>query len=313
MDTHITRKGFLSNPSDMELICNETYGNQNKYLESSKGFEKKINDILIEQRIIFPINTGNRICFNINSNSEENYKGVLDSFESMGEIFIENENDIQYIEIVIGGSSVDKINDCDIELLKLLRDIYCMEGIPFEILKKGVPFLNHNEIQILIEFKTKRDHSKIPLKVNIYNNEKNIGLACGEFYISALNYTGVEKIRNKENKIRLGLVLPSTKLLIKTEDNSTPTHLELHINKHHTWILHLDHFETKYNYGIYNFVNDIRSHNDCIKHNVNFSMVDNAKLVFNTNHNKTLVVKIYSIGLTSIRYVSGMCGLMHTK
>ena len=310
----IKTSGKISDPKYIESLTKLFTGMQNQNAEQNTAqLSNKLNKNFMGTHIVLPNTTNdkvNKAVYSINNN--------LAPKLSIGEIFIEDETNIKKISLEVGGSSFEKLDECNMNLFSVLKNLYNMKGIPFCILKKGIPNITYHEIRINIEFYNEVNLNDVPLTVELFSNKANIGnhnmAGGGDLNNSSFfsYYTGYCREINITDKMKLNFNHPTIALVVKTSDDSKPKYLMLN-----TFKIYLDKHMSKFGYNIYKFkphklapsFTSQSAIDKTLKSCINFSRVDNAVLHFPNNNPKT--VHIYQIYLNGQRFMAGMGGLMY--
>ena len=209
---------------------------------------------------------------------------------------VENEQNIELIELRIGGLPQNQIKNN--KLFNVLRYINDMQGIPFHVIKKGIPFLFFHHTEIYVKYIDADPTNKI--YYNVHLNKTNIpSTNLTDHVFFQYQY---ENVKLEHNSIRLEFNLPSHMFLIQSEPHVNATHLvldDLHI-------LNLYTHEKYDNWDIYKFHPLTPEHEDFHKYSINFSRIDDQKICFKESGKNN--VKILCINSNTLRTTSGLCG-----
>lgn len=322
--------GKISNTEDVEFISTLLNGSPNDFFkENPNCLSKKINKKLLREECVNSSNSrvnknnktpmGTKVSYTLS-----NY---FQQFESIGEIFIEDMENIKIISLEIGGSEVDRIPNCDVDILKALQGIYNIKGIPFSIFKKGIPYVRYHEIRVNVEFKDEVDLDRTHIFMKIYENKDDIG---NIHYADAVGYNprfvnyhvaGITD-SNVTNTMKLYFNHVTTALLIKTSDGSKPDFISFKSYVERTGFidnkLYLNKYSTKFGYDIYKFkphkiasaFTSQSSIDNTLKCGINMSRADDVQLHFPNNNLKT--VTIFQIYMNGTAFMSGMGGLLYS-
>jgi hypothetical protein len=242
-----------------------------KMLESDYDLDNNFKSEFIEQRKL------SRSITSIN----ENFKIKLNENEVLGNIYFNNEIDIQSINLYICGES--RYETLESDTFNALRKLYNMKGIPFHHLLIGVSGA-HQQITVSVKYK----------KTFITSNKDN-GL-----------YYDVYKSKNKDESIfhyqthsyeeygksnvKLDMSGRVHMILIKTEPRSKLTNLFFN-----GYNLDIDTSDSIGGYDVYNFSNSLTCIEEVKNKYLNFNTCENnLGLVFDNDTVKK--INICSIG-----------------
>ncbi len=224
------------------------------------------------------------------------------SKEIIGEIFIDNENMIEYVKLIVGGSVIDVIYA---NMFDVLRHGYNMKGVPFHLLKYGVPVLEYHDVDVLIKY------IGDPVMTNlVYNSHlpitENNGL-CHGFEIgceSPIYQTQhrVLHITKKDLKHEITIHSPCYFMMMKTGAVLLKSML-----LQHGHVIDLERYskanENVNGYTIYKFCNSVD-----IYAPTNIPL-DLYKAVLNFDCIEDVTLDVYFICFNVMRFMSGMGGL----
>ena len=311
----------ISKAKDVEKISALFKGAQNDFFgQNNNCMSQKMNKKLLRK---VPINFHNQ-----GNNNVTTIYYALSSFmnpcESLGEIFFEDETNIKTIGLSVGGTTLDKINDCDVNIFNALRNLFSMKGIPISILKKGIPHTEWHDIRVHVEFYNAIAPTAINASVQIYQNKNDtgniagmgMGAGAGADLSSFCSYHVAKQTDNGvSNRMRLNFNHVTTALMIKTNTGEKPTHISFNGGI----VLLLDRYVTKFGYDVYKFkpnklspaFTTQSSIDSTLKCSINLSRVDNCVVHFANNTPKT--VQICQIYLNCTRFMAGMGGSMYAN
>ena len=213
--------------------------------------------------------------------------------ETLGEIYFENnEHNIDTIQIEMGGQRMDVIYDN--EIFKVLRRCHDMEGIPFHMLKVGVPYLKYHRITICVEFNKLMDPK---LSYNVYENTE-----CGpDNLVFKTQGMGGEPI-DCVKYIPSVFSLPVYALIVKSDPYDEIDYVKFDGDIK----LKLERREEINGYTIYRLCPSIDFYNNK-SFPINFSRADEVSIHFKGDFDKTVI--LYSISGTILRVGAGMAGI----
>lgn len=203
-----------------------------------------------------------------------------------------NIENINYVEIEIGGMRMDKVYK---NVIPTLQKIYNMEDdeIPFYLSKSGINSLDYHEIKINVEYSKICDNDILEFDIYKWKNVHQINNV-----IYQLQFTGKETLLLGDvlKKVNLDFNHPLLYLL----SNYNVDMMELDLDGD---IFKIPRLKTINNIGIY----AIADYLDDFTNTINFSRIDEVSL--NIYDSDLREVYVYGINTQVIRCMSGLAGL----
>jgi hypothetical protein len=225
----------------------------------------------------------------IHKHYNENIVNIsVKSDEILGEITLSNYDNINNIELEIGGLQIDKIYIED-ESYKVYQHLYKMNGLPFHILKHGVPVAKYHQLR---------------LKFTMLNGQS----------LPSFNYNVYTAINPDKKKIYKWWNYFSCKILTKDFRNifpqvgmfffikHTPNNRITHFKLNSTYKLKLSKPQQLYGYDVYLLTSNLKN----IKGDfINFSSIDNIQSNFE-NPIENTTQSVYMCKLNKSIVMNGM-------
>lgn len=197
-----------------------------------------------------------------------------------------NENNIEQVKLVINGSNIDTIYDCD--TFSLLRECYNMEGLPFHIMKGGITLNESRRMNIIIRYKTPTYSEKLSYYYTKCQREDEISV-----YTHQYNYM------NNVSSLRLPFNLSVVGFLIRTDIQCDE--IILSILKYTPLKLTLNKIKEVNGYGLYLFNDEYEfgsNEGDRSEYTLNFSRTDDVTLIFPDRKERDVEIIAISINVT---------------
>jgi len=206
---------------------------------------------------------------------------------------LRNMNNVESIEIEIGGQRMDRIYK---DVIPIMQNLYGVDEdvIPLYFSVSGINSLDYHEIKLRVEYNVTCDDDALIFDIYKWKNQRNINNVMYQ-----LQFTGTDDLSGDGlKKVKLNFNHPVLHLMLK---NYSPEILELEFDDG-------DKFEIKREkkigdislYSIADFFYDY-------KNGINFSRIDRAKIIVKDTDLQT--IDIYAINTQPIRCMSGMAGL----
>ena len=296
---NIIKEYLISDYGPIMNLLKKFYGQSDKYLlDNNNNRNKKCNDIYLEETSSYTF------CEKIELNNKHSslVSFILPHDRNLYELimyknlqFKGNIDNIEWIELQVGGNRIDRIN---MVFYKTLQKFYKMDGIPFYSFKYGHFMAFYHQTKILFKI---RKPTKITLQLDKYNKQLIDYKMQQLLYMNSLELN-VKCAREKDNNICLYFNLPTYFLLCNHKLENIQ--LILSSDKEHDGYY--------YEFDIHQYGQIIRltpklDSDDISNYSFNFSSVQNFRLKFDSPNSDKIIIS--SINFNVLRHISGLSGL----
>ena len=292
---NIIKEYLISDYGSIMNLSKKIYGLSDKYLlDNNNNRNKKCNDIYLEETSSFTF------CKKIELTNEHSslvsfilpHSDKLTMYKNLQ--FKGNIDNIEWIELQVGGQRIDRIN---MIFYKTLQKFYKMDGIPFYSFKYGHFMAFYNQTKILFKV---RKPTKISLQLDKYNKQI-IDLKMQQLlYMNSYHNLHVN-VKKKDNDICLYFNHPTYFLLSnhKLENIKLILFGKYKNGNEHEFNIH--------QYGQIIRLTLKLDSDDISNYSFNFSRVQNIRLKFDSPNSDKIIIS--SIHFNILRHESGLSGL----
>ncbi len=222
-------------------------------------------------------------------------------------------HDIKCVELDIGGQRIDRIYASTFPALRKLFDMSERE-IPLYLFKYGFPLLKSHDIKIHIELNRNIEDAILYYDIYNYDNDNmklcsnpvsDSKIALPELILFQEQFTGTESVKKGENQIRCNFNHPIYYLLM---EGNIEDDIILEMNGHYK--LDLKMINCMDGVNMYELTPSLKL-DDLKKYGLNFSRIDNAKLIINAKNDGE--INIYGISYQGMKIGAGMAGMTFSK
>lgn len=296
---NIIKEYLISDYGSIMNLSKKIYGLADKYLlDYNNNRNKKCNDMYLEETSSYTFY--NKIELTNKHSSLVSFilpheRNLYDRIIYKNVQFKGNIDNIEWIELQVGGQLIDRIN---MVFYKTLQKFYKMDGIPFYSFKYGHFMAFYHQTKILFKV---RKPTKITLQLDKYHKQF-INLKMEQLlYLNSLELN-VKCAREKDNNIYLYFNLPTYFLLC----NHKLENIQLILSSDK------EHDEHYYEFDIHQYGQIIRltpklDSDDISNYSFNFSRVQNIRLKFDSPNSDKIIIS--SIHFNVLRHESGLTGL----
>ena len=293
---NIIKEYLISDYGPIMNLSKTFYGLADKFLlDNNKNRNKKCNDIYLEETSSYTfckkIELNNKHSSLVSFILPHSYNLIM--YKNLQ--FKGNIDNIEWIELEVGGNRIDRIN---MVFYKTLQKFYKMDGIPFYSFKYGHFMANFHQTKILFKV---RKPTKITLQLDKYN-KLNYDFKMEQLlYINY--YDLLVNTKKKDNDICLYFNHPTYFLLC----NHKLENIKLIL-----FGKYKNGNEYYYEFNIYQYGQIIRltpklDSDDISNYSFNFSYVRNIRLKFDSPNSDKIIIS--SIHFNILRHISGLTGL----